>query len=416
MRVLNHRLMPLWFTLALAAVAIAIILLAALGSCPAHAAEAPNEFIKGYDYGKSFLGPKKKKGKKYRKGINKQVVRFKPWLRRYMRNEVVQAGSRAHLESRGNWWSHTKDETIYEAGLMSNGYDFTRMVCLEHGVCGDPCGDPHFSIALAGYRRYLQRSEMFYGDGFWKDWLLEQAESNQFEAECFIGACGSVNCQKVRMAIIYSGVHENSKLSKDGKLHRWWKLMNYLREQSQDKIAKIFYPKENLWRIGTRLGRVVAGKFMQAEFFVEPETGNGHEPRPNFCWGGELVYYPHEAGKPIFPEPLYPTGPKFMKFEDWRKRCVFYGTKAWKKATGEPKRNDRWKKAGMRYHPITEEPINVKKGQKKYANDEEFEQAHAAWVDKMQDEGVLPTDAEYAAVELEMYAAGCQMRNPVEGG
>ena len=390
-------------------VGIASVIFILFLSCNLNAAPPPkNEFIKGYDTGKSFLGPKKKKGKKYRAGVQKMIVRWKAPLRKFMRDEMVQGGSRAWLESRGNWYSHTKDTTIYEAGLMSNGYSFTRQVCLDHGVCGDPCGDPIFSIALAGYRRYLSRKEMFEGDGFWEGWLLEQAKDNRFEAEAFVGACGAINCQKLRMAIVYSGVHKSTKKGKDGKLHRWWKMMQYLRDQEQEKIAIIFAPKTQLWKIGSRLGRVVGSKFMQAEFFEQPESDNGHEARANFCWTDDLFYYPHdEAGAPVFPEPLYPTGPKFMKSSEWRKRCSLYGTKAWKKATGEPKRFDKYKKSACR------DGVCWTKG-RKYETNEEFEAAHAAWLDEMQGAGVLPMDADQAATELEMFAAGCQMVNPVK--
>jgi hypothetical protein len=391
-----------------------------------------NTFVCGYDYGKAFLGAKKEKGKKYRKNIWKGVQRFKSYFWKYMRDEMIPAASRALLESRFNWWSRTKDTTIHESGLMSNGYDFTRKVCLEYGVCGDPCGDPEFSIALAGFRRYLARKQMIEdaknddgGDSFWFPWLMKQFNMNRFEAEVIIGACGAINCQKLRMAIKYAGTNDEKRaMGKDDVLHVWWKTINYLRNQDQAKINEIFYPKDNLWQIGSRVGRVVAQLFMRVEFYEQPQPHNGDDPGAFYGWDDEeFAYFPFrveltegENGVPIptlvpdFPEPLYPTGPKFMPFSEWRKRCILYNgkSKAWRKATGEIKNcKAKYKKSACR------DGVCWKKGQRKYPTAEDCEAAKAAWKAEMQDAGVLPTDEMDAKTDAEMLEAGYILVNPV---
>ena len=262
---------------------------------------------------------------------------------------------------------------------------------------------------------------MLYGDGFWSGWLLEQAEDNRYEAEAFIGSCGSINCAKLRKAVIYSGVHKSNKRGKDGKLHRWWTLLNYLRAQTQQKILVIFAPKTQMWKIGARVGMVMGALNMRPEFFPAMETGNDHEPRPNYCWGEDLVYFPMRIEVvtvdgvavprqvPDLPKPLNPyKNGKMVKRNEWRDGCVFYGDKkAWKAAMGEPKAGDRWRKSGMRYHPVTGEPINVKKGQKKYPTVADLAAAHAMGVADEQAAGRLPSDAENASVAPKLVARQC---------
>jgi hypothetical protein len=388
------------------------------------------EFMKGYDFGRAFLKPKSKKGIKYRRGVWMQIMRWLPDLVHYIPYEIVEMGSRAHLESRGRWRSHTKDTTIYEAGLTSIGYDFAKQVCLDWGVCGNPCGDPRLSIALAAYQRFLSRRTVFYEtEGtFWDEWLLQQATENQFEAEVLIGICGAVNCQKMRKAIKMADKESKilTKTGKDGNLHVFWNLMSWMRSKEQGTIAFIFAPKTNFYQLGTRFGRVVAMKDMRTEFYKQTEgepTVYGWEVHDTTI-EEPLAYYPHhlewEDGVatmvPDFPEPLFPTGPKYMKFSEWREGCYMYGSKGWKQhgEDDEPDRNDRWKKTGMNYHPVTEEPINVKKAQKKYASQEEFEAAHDKWTADMQQAGVLPTDEEYEEAWVILEQLGFELVNPVK--
>ncbi len=386
-----YYLSPLIFTLGMAILAAAVVV--SIFYALEVGANGGNSFIKGVDYGKSFLSKKKPKGKKYRAGVWKNVERFGPWFEEYMPHEMVPAGSRAHLESRGNWWSHTKDTTLLEAGLMSNGYAFTRQVCKDTKVCGDPCGDPRFSIALAGYRRYLARDRMFNEEGFWEDWLLEQAQTNRWEAEAFVGACGSINCQKLRKAIKVA--HKERGIL--NHRHKWWQLMKWYRDQTESRILWVFAPKTELWKLGSRVGRVMAGLHMRAEFYEPDENGD-----PVYGWGDELMYFPHRTEMkeldgvlvpvqvPDLPEPIHKwTISSFPSSSEWRKRCYLYGTGNWKKATGEPKPKDRYKRTACR--------DGICWGQRKYPTDEDFQIAHANWVDEMQIEGRLPTDQELDA-------------------
>jgi len=406
--------------------------------------ENKTEFIAGYDYGRVFLKPHTKKGKGYRQGIWNQIMRWLPWLVYFIPYEIVEMGSRAHLESRGNWWSKTKDTTIYEAGLTSVGYEFTKWVCAQWGVCGDPCGDPAFSIALSAYQRFLGRMKVFYEaeDTFWDDiglddgtldhWLLVQAEENRFEAEALIGACGATNCQKLRVAIKIAHRERDilGRVGDDGAHHAWWYLMSWFRDQTRGTVAAIFYPKENYKQLGLRYGRATAMKEMRAEFFVRQLNGQliyGWEIDP-VDYALEmypLAYYPHHAVvemdpkigpvvtgyAPDFPEPLYPTGPKFMRFNEWRKQCADYGGTVWKRITGEPKRNDRWRSGGTKTL-WDGTKIKVKKGYKKYASDAEFEAAHAAWEVEMKKQGVLPTDEEFAWAWAELERLGFALVKP----
>ena len=438
------------FCLAVVVLFVLLIVIAHLPTCTGYAAaeaakaEPKNELIKGYDYGKGFLKPKTKKGKKYRKAIWKIVQRFKAFFWKWMRDEMIPGASRARLESRANWWSHTKDQTIYEAGMMSNGYYFTRWVCLEYGICGDPCGDPAFSIFLAGFRRYVARQRMLYEplteegkENFWHPWLLEQCEQNRFECEAIIGMCGAINCQKLRMAMIYAGTDSvEGATGKKGVMHAWWKTANYLRAQPQDKVLTIFAPKTELWKIGSRLGRVVAQIFMRAEFYVPGEPSYRcldagydpdenvecmHEeeiPQPFYGWSEtEFAYFPFRwevreiegvsvaVLVPDAPEPLYPTGPNFMPFSEWRKRCVLYATKAWYKATGEIRKcNEKYKKTAC------VDGVCWKKGQKKYPD---CAAAKAEWEQEMRDTGVFPTLEMQAQADKEMAVAGYVLRLPV---
>jgi hypothetical protein len=203
--------------------------------------------------------------------------------------------------------------------------------------------------------------------------------------------------------------------------HKWWRMISWVREQDQSMVEFIFYPKTQLWKIGSRLGRVVAGLEMRTEFFPKLASGNEHEARPNYCWGEDLVYFPfrlemHDDGTgvlvpvqvPDLPEPIVKwTKSSFPSANEWRSDCFLYGTKGWKSAMGEPKSKDRWKKKGMKYHPVDGHPINVKAHEKKYKTDVEFQEAHAAWVDKMQDEGRLPSDEEYGSWLASMSEEGC---------
>jgi hypothetical protein len=255
-------------------------------------------------------------------------------------------------------------------------------------------------------------------DSFWWPWLLEQCKQNRFECEVIIGACGGINCQKLRKAMDYAGTNSTDTVGKDGKMHSWWKTRNYLNAQDQSKINEIFAPKENLWQMGSRVGRVVAAKFMRAEFYECLGYDEEGKPIPNFCWGTEdtIAYFPHRIEMrpdvngiliavlvPDFPEPLYPTGPKFMKFEDWRKRCILYNGKGkkWKNATGEPKKkNAKYKKSAC------VDGVCWKKGQKKYPD---FPAAVEAWEDECREKKELPSLELQSWADEELELMGCKI-------
>lgn len=390
---------------------------------PAYAGE-PNQFIQGYDFGRAFLKPKTYKGAKYRRGLQKMHERYGPWCWKYQRYNYVPCLSRIWLESRGNPWSHTKDTYLLEAGLTSVSWSTaSRLSAIGRG--GDPCGDPEWSIAANGWRQREQRINMLHGvkdpesdapsPKWWAEWLPQQCADNRIECEYFMSACGSVNCWKVKKAILIADKAVRSKGSNphlpggiiDHK-HSWWKLMIWLRGKNDAQIHELFDPlPTGPWRFGTRWGRVVAGWNMRAEFFPPLDDGS-----PNYCWGDEMYWFPtvpvpSPTGEiseiDLFPEPLY----KMPKHSQWRKRCVLYGTKPWKKIMGEPKRNDRWKTGGFKYHPLTGEPIKVKKGAKKYSSDAEFQAVWEKWKDKAQAQRLLPSDEEYATWEQAMTDEGC---------
>lgn len=406
------------------------------GQVEAKKAES-TEFIKGIDYGKRFLRPKSEKGKKYRLGLNLMHETWGPWNAYYAPYEYVMLLTREWLESRGNPWSHTKDTHLMEAGLTSVTYKDAVKVCREWGVCGDPCGDPRLAIAISSYRKYRAHTEMLHGtneDGeptFWSEWLPQQAEDNYFEARCIMGLCGSANCAKVRKA--FKTAEANAKVisrrgKKDDLMHAWWFVLNWLRDQKQGMIEFLFAPLPSgmtYWRFGTKWGRQIAGHEMRSEFFEPHSDGS-----KNYCWPPDgKPYFPHrpETGPdgvivmvPDFPEPLYPWPcgkdgkVKVPKKSEWRDRCTFYGDKkAWKKVWHAPKPNDRWRKGGFKYHPVTGAPIKVKKGQKKYPTEADWRAAYDKWFDDQQALGILPSDEEYKALPAFMEDLGCIYKNPV---
>jgi hypothetical protein len=382
-------------------------------------------FAQGLNKGSSFChNPKSKCYTSYRKGIQAMHEKYGPWCWEYNSTSYVACLSRIWLESRGNQWSHTKDTLLLEAGLTSVSLD-TAQRLKKIGYGGDPCGDPKWAIAANAWRGMEQRRVMLEEPcgspqlPCWSDWLPQQWKENRIEAEYFLSVCGGVNCWKVRKAVDYADSEEGilDRVGKDGKHHAWWYLLKYLRKQTPAKLAVIFDPlKVSQWKFGARWGRVIAQWKMRAEFF--PPLA---DDQPNYCWGDEPYTFPMvpivdddgivhgvwdydlDMPKALFPIP---------KKGQWRKRCVLYGTKAWKKITGEPKRGDKWKTTGC----VTENGITRcwKKGPK-YHSDEQFKQAHAAWIDEQQEQRLLPSDEEYATWEQNMTDAGCAFSYPEEG-
>lgn len=399
--------------------------------------EPRTEFIKGIDFGARFLKPNTQKGKKYRAALVKIHHEFGPWILKYAPYEYVPFLSRAWIESRGNPWSHTKDTALMEAGLTSATYEEAWKVCDEWGVCGDPCGDAKLSIAISAYRRYRAHSEMLYGTNpntgeptFWSSWLPMQAEENYYEARAFMGICGSANCSKVRKAVKLANKKENvlSRVGKDGKHHVWWYTISWLRDQNQSVIESLFQPLPSSmteWRFGTKWGRTMAGLDMRTEFYESIETNEEGKPIPNHCFSpnGD-PYFPHrteiidgvKVEVPDFPEPIVKwTKKTFPKKEHWRNACTFYGDKkAWRKTWGGPNRNDKWKTAGMKYHPVDGHPISVKKGEKKFKSKDEWLAAYNKWFNDQQEEGRLPSDEEYQSSESKLADIGCPFHSPIE--
>lgn len=416
--------------LALLVVLVLTIIIVSWPTCDSDASpkSVSTEFIKGYNKGNSFcMSPKKKCYKSYRSGIQKMHERYGPWCWLYSPWEYIKCLSRLWLESRGNPWSRTKSTNPAEAGIASTSQE-TAIRLKDMGYGGDPCGDPKWSIAANAFQSMEQRKAMLEKPcekaklPCWSDWLPTQFEDNRIEAEYFIGACGSTNCWKVRKAVHYANQEADilERVGKDGKMHVWWYMINYLSKQTQAKLAVIFEPmKVSYWRFGSRWGRVMAGKKLIAEFFPQVEGES-----TNYCWDDDEPYYfpmipivddegdgaVVEAYEMDMPTALFP----YPKKGQWRARCHLFGTKGWKKAWPdlEPKRNDKWTKGGMKYHYVTGDPINVKKGEKKWKTDEEFQAAWEHWKDEMQEQRLLPSDEEYATWEQEMDEAGCAFQYP----
>lgn len=410
-----------------------LFVLFALVASPVEAKKKQSEFTKGFNFGKNFLKPKTAKGKKYRQGLVKMWQDYGGFYAKYAKYEIPPMLSRAWLESRGNPWSHTKDTHLMEAGLTSVTYSDAWAVCDEWGVCGDPCGDPELSIAISAYRKYRSHKDMLEGtnadgeDTFWSSWLPQQADDNYFEARCFMGICGSANCYKVKKAVKSADHSANvlTRTGKDGKMHAWWFTINWLKDQNMGKLKWLFEPLPpgiSIWRFATKWGRQIAGHEMRAEFFEPNEDGT-----KNYCWSNR-PWYPHEEISvtnddgtvttelvPVFPDPINPwTKSTFPKKAHFRKNCVFYGDKKkWKKSWGGPKPNDRWKGTGMRYHPVTGDPINVKKGQKKFPTHDDWQEAYNKWRQDQIDIGRLPTEEETKQAEQILKESGCTFRIPI---
>lgn len=372
------------------------------------------EFVRGLEHGRSFLRPKSAKGQKHRDGIKKMIVEYRAWIWKYARYTVVKMARRIWIESRGNDASKTKDSYLLENGLTSVTYDDARRVCDEFGVCGDVCGDPELAIAITAYSDYRGRVAMFMepdaenGEkNFWYPWLMEQWEYNPWEAEAFAGACRSINCQKLRKAITMASKQDGFMTSK----HKWWQLVKWFRTLDEETTQFIFEGvKKSIWNVGARIGMVEAALFMRAEFKKPLPDGS-----PDYGFGPTFAYFPMRVEMrevdgviipiqvPDFPKPLHPYK-KFPKREEWQTNCVLYGTKAWHNVLGKPKATDRWKTGGFKYHPLTGDPITVKKGQRKYPAKDDFTAAHAAWIESMIAQGRYPTPEANAAAAAEMQA------------
>lgn len=362
--------------------------------------ESKGEFLRGLNMGRSFLPPRSEKGKKVRRKIYKINGTWGAWCREYCPHDYTPCLFRVSFESWGDPWSKSRDNKELEAGLTSVSWDTARTLD-ELGMGGDPCGDPEWSIAASCWERRNRRRNMLEGDcpgndaACWSNWLLELYEFNRIEAEYFMGIAGSVNSAKVKYLI------KKSKALREE--HVWWEWIRWLRSQSDAQLMGYLEPLEvELWRFGFRIGRSSFNTWrFRASFFKPIEGDNGDEPQPNYCWGDVPYWFPQREEKvwqewDAMPEALYPM-PTFGK---WRDRCIYYDKREVRRRRWhEPALKDRYKKTACRHGTCW------KKGELKYPTHEDWASAHAAWVDEMQAQRLLPSDEEYAGWELEMETA-----------
>lgn len=378
---------------------------------------------KGLDMGLNFCGPKKKCGIKTRLGIQHWHELYGPWCWKYQKTDYIGCLSRIHFESRGNPWSHTKDTLLEEAGLTSVSKR-TAFELKKLGYGGDPCGDPEWSIFASGYEKMTRKKHMMEGDcpggdaACWSKWVPLQWEQNRVEAEMFMSVAGSINSGKLKKLLKIANKEKKGKLF--AHEHTYWQFVKWLRVKKDPWMKLTLEPlKVDMWRFFFRFMRSsYNGWRLRSEFFppLGYEYKKGKEvPIPNYCWG-ETPYYLPKVDIPIpddgtvtmllAPKPLY----KIPKSSEWRDRCVFYGDKkAWKRIWSEPKRNDKWKRAGFKYR-WDGKPIKVKRGEKKYKTQWEYEAAYLAWIDEMQEQRLLPSDEEFVLWREDMKAEGCELQ------
>lgn len=357
---------PVLFTIAFGLfVGVASIILILFLSCDARAKVPCKTFACGVDAGRSFLPPDSPKGVKMRYHFQKMHRMWGPWCWEYQRNNYVGCLSRIWFESRGDPFSRTKDTKELEAGLTSLSWGTAKLLEQELGVGGDPCGDPEYAIAAAGWSRGYTRQEMFEGtrpDGsptYWSGFLPDLWDRNRIEAEYFISVCGSINCQKLRKMLRVAEAREGVMTSN----HPWWNFISWAKGMGNKDLVKLVQPLAvKPWRFGFRIGRSsINGWRKRAEFFPPLEGGE-----PNYCWGTKPFNYPA-----AMPDPKTPI----TKQKDWRKGCVHYSKKKARKKLWNPPEMDgpEWK----------------------------------AWVDEQQALGLLPSDEEYSSWEHDMAQAGC---------
>jgi len=229
---------PLVFMVALSA------LLALLGALVLKVADChgATEFGKGLDKGKAWCVESSKCGVKLRKYLNEMDLLYGPWCEKY-RGGVAQPTClmRIWIESRGHPWSKTNDQQLKERGLTSVPW------WLAQKLGGDPCGDPEWSICASMWNQNHRRSLMYSQRKWWKDWLIG---APRWDAEALIGACGSVNCQKITVMGKIAGI--------DMAKRPYWALLKYWRNNPTG-LEKIITGKIKVstWRFGFRLGRIV---------------------------------------------------------------------------------------------------------------------------------------------------------------
>jgi len=329
-------------------------------------------FACGIDAGRSFLPASSNKGKKMRWYFQKMHKMWGPWCWKYQSDDYVACLSRIWFESRGDPNSRTKDTKELEAGLTSVSWETAKLLEEELGIGGDPCGDPEYSIAASAYRSAHMRKHMFEGkkpDGdptFWASFLPDLWDRNRIEAEYFMSACGSTNCQKI-VKLLRIGEKNAGVLSSN---HPWWNFMTWVKDLSNTQVLNYIAPlNHSPWKVGFRIGRSsFNGWKKRAEFFSPNPDGS-----PNYCWGNDKYSFPSNMPTPKTP---------ITKQKDWRKGCILYSKR---KA-----RRKLWDPPEMPYGPKWE-----------------------AWVDEQQAKGLLPSDAEYETWEHEMAQVGCAFQYQV---
>lgn len=388
----------------------------AWGSEASAEADAPKADVsmvnKGLDFGRVFLPLASKKGQNMRRGLLRMHRLYGPWCWEYSRNDYVGCLSRIWFESRGNPWSRTKDMYLQEAGLTSVSWELAASLN-KMGAGGDPCGDPEFAIAASAWSRREERRELLEVRPFWTPWLPRQFADNRIEAEYFMSVAGSVNDQKIAklLKIADKAVRDKSRWKAlnakgiylpEGVLanpHSWWKFIAWVRTVPDATMAEYLEGiKTSLWQFWFRVGRSSFGGWrVRGDFWTPNADGS-----PNYNWGEEPYWFPERTeldGSKAwdFPEPLY----KMPKYEGWRDRCFLYGTRGWKRTWHEPKPKDRYRRGPS-------------KGKLKYPTIEAWQAAHDEWWDQMQEERLLPSDADFAWWEIQIAKAG--FVKPVEEG
>jgi len=299
----DPELRPLWFTLSLGLLVgiVATIFILLLSCGKAEAAEAPNSFVEGYQHASTFLNPKKKRGKNFRKRLTRIATLYQGYCEIYMPDYVPECLIRILVESDGHEGSRTKDTTAREAGATSIGYGQAVTLCEEYGVCGDPCWDREFAVGAFAWLLYHDRKTLLEDSPYWSEWLPKACERGRAECELIITLNLDVNSGKVEKVMR----HVKAQKAK----HPWWHTIKWFKKQTDDSLNKMFSPLAvTLKRFGIRWGLA----WMKQKIRKERYGGK-------YSWGSMLEQ-----------PPAKPPAKKAMPSEkDWRKECHLYKSAAW---------------------------------------------------------------------------------------